>query len=260
VALAQYWSSPTQPEDLRPFRLRGGERGLLLIHGFAGTPPEMRGLGEHLANRGFDVLGPLLAGHGLTPEDMARTRWRDWVRSAEESLERLKADCEEIFIGGQSLGGSLALHLAAHHPEVKGVVTMGAMGSPAFFSDWRLRVIRPLKYLKRWHVPEADCDLADPQALLSLHSYTRRPTVCLESLMSFLRTLEKELGHVRCPALIMHGRRDRTVPTANAGFILDRLGSADKQLVWFERSGHTITVDVERLKVYNAMAEWLSRR
>jgi len=69
------WSTPAEPAELQPFRLRGGNRGCLLLHGFAGTPPEVRGLGEHLAANGFDVLAPLLAGHGLTPEAMAQTRW-----------------------------------------------------------------------------------------------------------------------------------------------------------------------------------------
>src|SRR5205807_834480 len=72
VVTHSVWSSPAEPEALQPFRIRGGTRGCLLIHGFAGTPPEMRGLGEFLAARGYDVIGPLLAGHGLTPEAMTR--------------------------------------------------------------------------------------------------------------------------------------------------------------------------------------------
>src|SRR5438067_7525353 len=80
------WSPPATPEQLRPFRIRGGTRGGLLIQGFAGTPPEMRGLGEYLAAAGYDVMGPLLAGHGLTPQAMAQTRWTDWARSAQDAL------------------------------------------------------------------------------------------------------------------------------------------------------------------------------
>ena len=252
------WSSPAEPEQLQPFRIRGGVRGCLLIHGFAGTPPEVRGLGEFLAAGGYDVTGPLLAGHGLTPQAMALTRWPDWVRSAEEALAALRRDCSEVFVCGQSLGGTLALHLAATHPEIKGVITMGAMASPAYFRDWRIKVIRGLKYVVPWHVPSDEPDLGDPAAVRLLHSYARRPTVCIESLMHLLRVLDRELPQVRVPALIMHGRGDRTVDVANAPHILERIGSTDKRLIWFERSGHAITVDLEHDLLFATVLNWLN--
>jgi len=249
-----------EPDQLKPFRIRGGTRGCLLIHGFAGTPPEVRGLGEYLAARGYDVMAPLLAGHGLTPEAMATTRWPDWVRSAEESFQALKRDCVDVVVCGQSLGGTLALHLAATHSDVRGLITMGAMGSAEFFSDWRLRAIRALKYVVRWHVPNGKPDLGDPSALQRLHNYARRPTVCIESLLQFLRVIERELPRIKAPALIMHGRGDRTVDVRNAPFLLERIGSADKQLVWFERSGHCITIDLEHDQVFETVYNWLSAR
>src|SRR5437870_12534921 len=169
------WSSPAKPEQLQPFRMRGGVRGCLLIHGFAGTPPEMRGLGEFLSAGGYDVMGPLLAGHGLTPEAMALTRWPDWAASAQLGYETLRQDCAEVFVAGQSLGGTLALHLAATNPDVKGVVAIGAMGSPTYFRDWRIKVIGPLKYVVSWHVPACDCYRGDPDALRLLDSYARGP-------------------------------------------------------------------------------------
>ena len=258
VVTKSVWSSPADPAQLQPFRIRGGTRGCLLIHGFAGTPPEMRGLGQFLATRGYDVMGPLLAGHGLTPQAMASTRWPDWVRSAEAALTDLRRDCREVFVAGQSLGATLALHLAATHPEVRGVITMAAMGSPAYFRDWRIKIIRGLKYVMPWHVPADQPDLGDPAAVRLLHSYARRPTVCIESLMHLLRVLDRELPQVRVPALIMHGRGDRTVDIGNAPHILERLGSTDKQLIWFERSGHAITVDLEHDALYETVLHWLN--
>jgi carboxylesterase len=218
----------------------------------------MRGLGEFLAAGGYDVMGPLLAGHGLTPQAMAATRWPDWVRSAEEALAALRRDCSEVFVCGQSLGGTLALHLAATHPEVKGVITMGAMASPAYFPDWRIKIIRGLKYVVRWHIPSDQPDLGDPTAVRLLHSYARRPTVCIESLMHLLRVLDQELPQVRVPALIMHGRGDRTVDVGNAPHILQRIGSSDTQLIWFERSGHAITVDLEHDLLFATVLSWLN--
>jgi carboxylesterase len=151
----------------------------------------------------------------------------------------------------------MALHLAANNSGIRGVVTMGAMGSPRFFRDWRLRMLWGLKYLVRWHVPGDDVDLGNRDAVLTLHSYARRPTVCIESLLRFLRVLENELPRIRIPALVLHGRNDRTVATDNAPFILERLGSPDKTLRWFERSGHAITVDLEKDRLNQDVARWL---
>jgi carboxylesterase len=251
------WSTPTDPETIKAFRFRSGARGCLLLHGFAGTPPEVRDLGEFLAAHGFDAMGPLLAGHGETPEAMARTRWVDWARSAQHALDRLRADCREVFVAGQSLGGTIALHLAANNPDVRGVVAVAAMGSPRFFPDWRLRVIRWWKYVEPWHVPARDSDLGDPERLRALHSYARRPSACIESLMRFIRVVERELPAVRTPSLLLQGRRDRTVPVQNATFILDRLGATDKHLIWFERSGHAVTVDLERDQLNRTVLRWL---
>lgn len=251
------WSSPAEPGELRAFRLRGGTRGCLLIHGFAGTPPELRGLGDHLNRHGYDVLAPLLAGHGLTPEAMALTRWKDWSDSARAALNELQKDGREVFVAGQSMGATLALHLAATQPGIRGVVAVAAMGSNAFWKDWRLQVLPGLKYLVRWYSPSGEPDLGDPAALSHLHSYARRPTACLDSLLSLVRQLPGELPKIRVPVLLLHGRRDRTVPVENATFILERLGSADKRLIWFERSGHAVSVDLEKDLMNATILSWL---
>src|SRR5439155_315175 len=166
-----------------------------------------------------------------TPEAMALTRWTDWAQSAQDALTALRRDSREVFVAGQSLGGTLALHLAALNPDVKGVIAIGGMGSPAYFRDWRIKVIRGLKYVMRWHVPADDCDLGDPTALQLLHSYARRPTVCIESLLQLLRVVDRELPTISVPALVVHGRNDRTLDVANAPHIMERIGSAKAKTV-----------------------------
>jgi len=232
--------------NLDPFFFEGGPTGCMLIHGFSGSPPEMRPMGEYLAEKGLTVLGVRLAGHGETPENMASTGWRDWVGSAMEGLHELQACCELVFVAGLSMGGLIALHLSAHHPLV-GIIIMSA---PAYVADWRFHVLPLVQPFMRWVTTDIESDLTDSQAHRGLWSYNRLPTSAVVSLRQLLRLVRRELSRVRVPALIMQGACDHHIPYDSAQVIYDGLCSTDKEIVWWPNSGHAITVDSEREAIW----------
>lgn len=237
----------------QPYWLGEGDRGVLLLHGFAGTPPELRALGERLAARGFRVHGPLLAGHGQTPEVMARSAGADWVRSANAALDQLLERCRVVGVAGQSMGGTLALHLAAARPEVRCVVTQAAL---LRLHDWRLHLLPVAHPLVRWHVPSEEVDLYQPERVDRLHSHRRRPTSAILELARLGRQVERELPAVFQPLLVMHGGRDTVVAPSNADRIIGSVSSPVRMLRRFERSGHGMSVDVDRDEVENLACRW----
>ncbi len=232
--------------NLDPFFFEGGKTGCLLIHGFSGSPPEMRPMGAYLAEKGLTVLGVQLAGHGLTPEDMAVTGWRDWVGSAEKGLQELQDRCEQVFVAGLSMGGLITLHLSAHHPLTGAIV----MSAPAYISDWRFHFLPLVQPFLRWVVPDIESDLTDPEAQARLWSYDRLPTHAVASLRQLLRLVRWELSQVRVPVLIMQGAFDHHIPHDSAQILYDDLGSTDKEIIWWPNSGHAITVDSEREAIW----------
>lgn len=236
-----------------PYWLGEGERGVLLLHGFAGTPPEMRDLGELLASRGFVVHGPLLAGHGATPEVMAGSSRRDWIQSANAALDRLLERCRVVGVAGQSMGGTLALHLAANRPEIRCVVTQAAM---LRLKDWRLHLLPVAHPLVRWHEPSEEVDLYQAESVNRLHSHRRRPTSAILDLVRLGREVERELPAVLQPLLVMHGGRDSVVAPSNADWIVGRVSSPVRMLRRFERSGHGMSVDVDREEVESLACRW----
>jgi carboxylesterase len=248
---------PFDPDVVRPWTLGSGRRGALLLHGFAGTPPELRRLGEHLAANGWRCHAPTMAGHATTPEELERTTWRDWATSAEAALDRLSAECDQVVVAGQSMGGSMALHLAAHHDRVKAVATLAA---PVWLSDWRLRLLPVAKHFVRWDVPGDDVDLFWPEAVHELHSYGRRPTRAIRQLDIFVGVVRRELPLVRQPVLVMHGGRDRTIDPRNAGDIeRGLLCSAAVERHTYHRSGHGMSVDVDRDDINARVLAWFDR-
>ena len=240
----------------RPFWLGDGPRGVLLLHGFAGTPPELIRLGEWLAGHGILAHAPLLAGHGTTPEEMARTGAGDWIRSANRGLDELLARCRTVGVAGQSMGGTLALHLAATRPEVRAVVTQAAL---LRLSDWRLRVLPALHPLVRWDTPSGKVDLYLPERVGMLHSYRRRPTRAILQLVRLGRLVERELRAVWQPILVLHGGRDGVVSPANADQIVGGVGSSVRGLRLFPRSGHGMSVDVDSAEVAELAGRWFAR-
>ncbi len=228
--------------DPSPFFLEGGATGILLIHGFTGSPPEMRLLGDYLHRRGFTVSAPLLPGHGTSVQDMNRCTWRDWVGHAGGKLADLQARCERVFVGGFSMGSLIALYLAAHHSELSGVI----LYAPAtLIADRRLYLTPVLKYLIPAMPKSGESDLTDPEAHLRFWSYDEHPLAATHELLKLSHRARWLLPRVTCPLLIMYGIHDRSIHPRSPRYTYERAGSADKELVAFTNSGHGLVVDSE---------------
>jgi len=248
---------PFDADVVRPWELGEGPRGALLLHGFAGTPPELRRLGEHLAANGWRCRAPAMAGHALTPEDLQRTTWRDWAASAQTALDELCRECEEVVVAGQSMGGTMALHLAAHDDRIRAVATLAA---PVWLSDWRLRLLPLAKHVVRWDMPGDDVDLFWPEAVEELYSYGRRPTSAIRQLDIFVGVVRRELALVRQPVLVLHGGRDRMIDPRNAADIERGLVcSVEVERHLYPRSGHGMSVDVDREEINAQVLAWFDR-
>lgn len=243
--------------DLSAFHFPSGPVGCLLVHGFTGSPPEMRGLGEYLAAQGYTVRGPRLPGHGTSAEDMATTGARDWLAGAEADLRRLLDECQTVFVGGLSMGGLISLILASQYP-VAGVISMATPARmPGGRRAWLLPVAR---YFVQWVSTGSETpDLTDPAAPGRLFSYGKAHVRCVVELKQLIGQMRHALPRITAPALIIQGQCDRSIPPESAQYIHDHIGSADKTLRFFAFSGHALTVDTEREAVWLAVGEFISR-
>ncbi|EGO63710.1 alpha/beta hydrolase [Acetonema longum] len=234
-----------------PFLLPGGEHGILLVHGFTGSPSEMRLLGESLQKEGYTVLAPRLPGHGTSPSHMAQTRWMDWYGAVEDAYHVLRGLCREVSVAGLSMGGLLALKLAAEYP----VKTVTALSAPIYIADKRLKWL-PLYRVVRQYVPKRRRPLnVDP--IYSV-GYDRTPLTSLASLLDLIGQVDTVLPRLTAPLLIVQSKAEHTVCPRSAVHILERAGSREKKIVWLTRSGHIVTLDNERHTVFTAIASFLS--
>ena len=249
-------SDPGASASPAPFLLDGGHVGILLIHGFSGSPAEVRPLGRYLHARGMTVSAPLLPGHGTAPHDLDACTWGDWTDAGREAHEVLRRRCETVFLGGFSLGAAIAAHLAADDSAVAGFLAYAPAILP---SSWAEAVI-PVARLVGRQFPVPVQDVRDPAAKDRLWSY---PTYSLRAAREFVRLVVATrpiLARVSCPLLVFRSLRDRTVPPESGHFLMEGVASRDKQLITLERSGHVMLVDHEWLSVAERSWEFVRAR
>ncbi len=264
--------------EIGAIRMGSGDIGALLIHGYLATPEEMRGLAEHLAENGLRVFAPVVAGHGTTLRELAKTSWRDWHASVESALTELQAECPQVFAVGMSLGGLQALHLGAHHPELAGVV---ALAPPAVvFLDerrfWRRRSDLKLWVLSRmpclaklYHGEPSDAvphflhaDIRDEDARRKHIYYKFNPARGVLELLKYAAHVRTELAQITQPLLLLHSPLDHTVPPKSSEFVFARTSSADKTLDMetAANSWHVLVEDVDAERVYSAISKFIISR
>lgn len=224
-----------------------GTDGALLIHGYTGSPPEMRLLGDYLQGLGYTVLGVRLPGHGTTPQDLGTKRWPDWYGAVAEGMARLGRSCRRLFLVGQSLGGLLALKAAAERP----VTGLALLATPMFVQDWRAPFVKLASFFIKEVRRNKYTYNVSPRYNMC---YQVLPVKPLPSLFELIRLCKEEyLPQVTAPVLIVQSTREHTVQSCSASYIYDHLPGNVKQLLWVEHSGHAVTLGDDREEVYQAI-------
>ncbi|MFI8853911.1 alpha/beta fold hydrolase [Streptomyces sp. 891-h] len=228
-----------------PFRRDGSATGVLLCHGFTGSPQSLRPWAENLAGHGLTVSLPLLPGHGTRWEDLAMTSWEDWYATVDRELRLLRERCDQVFVCGLSMGGALALRLAALHGNgVRGVVVVNPAMTFPRVQGYALPVGR---FLVR-SAPGIANDIAKGgQHELG---YDRVPTRAAYALRNFFRVAQRDLPKVTQPMLLLRSRTDHVVPASDSALVLGRVSSTDVTETVLERSFHVATLDHDAERIF----------
>jgi len=237
-----------------PFRHEGGEVGVLLCHGFTGSPQSLRPWAGHLAERGLTVSLPLLPGHGTRWEDMQVTGWQDWYAEVDRELRGLLERCSQVFVCGLSMGGALTLRLAAKHGDaISGLVLVNPANKVHGLAAHALPVARHLMRTTKGLAS----DIAKEGA--AELGYDRVPLHAAHSLRTFLRLLDAELPQVTQPLLLMHSPQDHVVPPADSARILSRVSSTDVEEILLEQSYHVATLDHDAERIFEESHRFIGR-
>jgi carboxylesterase len=237
-----------------PFRHEGGEVGVLLCHGFTGSPQSLRPWAEHHAQHGLTVSLPLLPGHGTRWQDMQLTTWQDWYAEVDRELRLLHERCRLVCVAGLSMGGALALRLAARHAQaVAGVVAVNPVNRMPGLASHALPLARHLVPSVRGITD----DIAKPGA--TEWGYDRVPLHAAHSLRAFLRLLDGELPQVTQPLLLLRSAQDHVVPPADPARILGRVSSVDVTEVVLEQSYHVATLDHDADRIFEESLAFIGR-
>jgi carboxylesterase len=235
----------------------------LALHGLGGGPYELGPVIDALRGSGVRVSAPTLPGHDGPGPVMPASAWADWAASAESAFDGLADGGGPVAVVGFSTGATLALLLATRRPVAR--LALLAPFLAIRFSG--LIPIRPEGYLRpiaRFlpDLPRRSPAARDPEVRRRLRATATFRTFSLRATLSALELIEQVkplVPSIRAPALILQGRRDTVVDPRGADWLARHLGSPRKGLLWFTRSDHLLTLDLDRDRVVAEALAFLLR-
>ncbi len=240
-----------------PFEHAGGPVGVLLCHGFTGSPQTLRPWAEYLAGQGLTVSLPRLPGHGTTWQDLARSSWSDWYAEVDAALVALAGRCEQLFVFGLSMGACLALRLAeVHGREVNGQPVRGlVLVNPSLAPDTKLFLLAPvLKHLVR-SMPGIASDIKKPGA--AELGYSRVPVRAAAELPGLWRMTARQLGEVTQPVLVYRSTTDHVVGPASMPVLLRALPESQVTVRPLADSYHVAPLDNDAPTICDGSAKFI---
>ncbi|WP_375431633.1 alpha/beta hydrolase [uncultured Friedmanniella sp.] len=245
-------SAPVRP-DAEPYAGGSGPLGVLLCHGFTGSPHSMRPWAQHLQAEGFRVAVPRLPGHGTSWAELNRTQWTDWYAAVDRAFLALAAECDRVFVAGLSMGGALALRLAEQHGDR--VAALALVNPCINIVDPRIRMIRLLSVIPSF--PGIANDIARPG--VDEGGYDRNPLRALHSQTQLWADVRANLARVEQPTIIHWSRQDHVVDPSSLALIRAGTHSTELEVVVLERSYHVATLDYDAETIFRGSAEFFRR-
>jgi carboxylesterase len=247
---------PIHPLSLpaTPERTGGRAIGVLLVHGFTGSPASMKPWARHLAELGYAVEVPLLPGHGTTWQDLNQVAWTDWYSEAQRAFDDLHRSCEAVVVCGLSMGGSVVLRLA----EVRGEQVSGVVLVNPFLSSSRkeLKALPVLKHV----VPSLRGvvnDIKKPDQ--DERGYDRLPLKGLSAVMEMWKAVVPDLGRVTQPLLYFRSATDHVIDVSSSATVLSAVGSTDVEERILDDSYHVATLDNDAPRIFEESAAFIAR-
>ncbi|MFH1810852.1 MAG: alpha/beta fold hydrolase [Pseudomonadota bacterium] len=250
---------PLPPSTPAPFDLGTGSPTVVLFHGFTGSPYEVRPLGLALAAGGWRAIGPVLAGHGARPEDLAAASADQVLDGARRVLDTITGP---LVLVGFSMGSLVAGLLAEEQAvRVRALVLLSPAARLAPWGEAGLVAVRAGLWRALPMLPKVakGGDCGDPEGRRRNPCYGVHPTRGLLALDQLARRFRRAQGRVRMPTLVMHGARDRTIPARVGARVASALGARVVERYLLPRSRHLILLDVERDLAVAQVLDFLRR-
>ncbi len=234
------------------FARREGPTGVLLCHGFTGSPQSLRPWAEYLADAGLSVSLPRLPGHGTTWQEMARTRAEDWYAEVDRAFDELQTSCDEIFVMGLSMGGCLALRLAELRGDaVRGLVVV----NPSITADTRLFLLAPVLKLLVPSLKGIASDIKKEGA--SEVGYDRVPVKAAATLPGLWRITQQHLKDLTQPILAFRSVTDHVVGPASMKLLREAIPADRLEVRELADSYHVATLDNDAEAIFEGSLEFV---
>jgi len=214
-----------QAEEDRPYFWESGRPAVLFVHGFMGTPAEMRPLGKAFNQAGWTAQGLLLPGFGSELDTLFERRYQDWIDATATTLEALRASHQPLVLVGYSMGAAVALNVAAQCP-LDGLILLAPfwrIGTPIQRLIWQVakHIFRRPQPFKRANFSDPrlrqfvggllpELNLSDPATQSALRRL-RVPSSFADQVLDVGREAQKAIHRVSAPTLIVQGIDDETV-------------------------------------------------
>jgi carboxylesterase len=241
----------------KPFHFKGtNDTCVILVHGWTSTPYEMRVLGEGLNAEGFAVDAPLLTGHGAQPELLEFVTWQQWVSDVEKAYERVRKQYRKVYVGGMSMGGNLALHVAAKNSDIDGLILMSTPYDMRFEKIGYLaaNMTRRFARYKKKYYPRI---LNAHPSITQLISYQYYPISSAFEAFKAIKSSLEHLEKITQPVFIVQPEFDHLVSRKSIHKFYKKIGSEKKEKRYVKKASHNFMGNGEHKDVFQDVVDFV---